>query len=233
MSRSARRAAGGPPPDAARGRPRWQRTARPDLSRTRVAARARSNVHMKGAVMARFESIHLFAGGGGDLIAAEIVNRRLRGTSSANHWTCAVENYAAQTTPSRPPRRRPRHRRPPASRHARRPGDGGVGLECHGCSRREPPGGAAQLLGPFHPQAGDRCSRVALSGARMRFATALGNLTTIIMEQGRRHGARGRRLRGLCRRVGGAGPGRCPGGLREQRDMGRRIPGYATGSTCS
>jgi DNA (cytosine-5)-methyltransferase 1 len=43
--------------------------------------------------MARFESIHLFAGGGGDLIAAEMIGGY--GVLAANHWTCAVENHGA------------------------------------------------------------------------------------------------------------------------------------------
>ncbi len=43
--------------------------------------------------MARFNSLHLFSGGGGDLQAVEMIGGY--GVLAANHWTCAIENSGA------------------------------------------------------------------------------------------------------------------------------------------
>ncbi|MGH2903570.1 MAG: DNA cytosine methyltransferase, partial [Solirubrobacteraceae bacterium] len=131
--------------------------------------------------MARFESIHLFAGGGGDLIASEMIGGH--GVLAANHWTCAVENHGANypdvdhligdLAVADP-------RRLPAVVH-----DASVlcaSPECDGWSLSRNHQEEVSRLGPFDPEQGIGRSRATV-WCPMRFATALPNLTTIIMEQ--------------------------------------------------
>ena len=131
--------------------------------------------------MARFESLHLFSGGGGDLQAAEMIG----GTAvlAANHWTCAVENSGANypdvdhligDLAIADPRSLPRivHQ---ATVLCASP-------ECDGWSLSRNYREEVSRLGPFDPKQGIGRSRATV-WCPMRFATALPNLTTIIMEQ--------------------------------------------------
>jgi len=131
--------------------------------------------------MARFESLHLFSGGGGDLQAAEMIG----GTAvlAANHWTCAVENSGANYPDIEhligdlaiaDPRSLPRivHQ---ATVLCASP-------ECDGWSLSRNYREEVSRLGPFDPKQGIGRSRATV-WCPMRFATALPNLTTIIMEQ--------------------------------------------------
>ncbi len=131
--------------------------------------------------MARFESIHLFAGGGGDLIAAEMIGGY--GVLAANHWTCAVENHGANypdvdhlvgDLAIADPRSLP-HVVHQATVLCASP-------ECDGWSLSRNHQEEVSRLGPFDPKQGIGRSRATV-WCPMRFATALGNLTTIIMEQ--------------------------------------------------
>jgi DNA (cytosine-5)-methyltransferase 1 len=136
---------------------------------------------MKGEAMARFESIHLFAGGGGDLIASEMVGGF--GVLAANHWTVAVENHGANfpevdhligdlaiADPLK---------LPPAIRQATVLY---ASPECDGWSLSRNHQEEVSKLGPFDPKQGIGRSRATVY-CPMRFATTLPNLTTIVMEQ--------------------------------------------------
>lgn len=131
--------------------------------------------------MARFESIHLFAGGGGDLIAAEMVGGSA--VLAANHWVYAVENHGANypevdhligdlavANPATLP----------AAVH-----NANVlcaSPECDGWSLSRNFREEVSRLGPFDPAQGIGRSRATV-WCPMRFASALPSLTTIIMEQ--------------------------------------------------
>jgi len=131
--------------------------------------------------MARFSSIHLFAGGGGDLIGAEMIGGS--GVLAANHWTCAVENHGANfpnvehligDLAIADPRNLPGvvHE---ATVLCASP-------ECDGWSLSRNHQEEISRLGPFDPKQGIGRSRATV-WCPMRFAAALPNLTTIIMEQ--------------------------------------------------
>ncbi len=131
--------------------------------------------------MARFESLHLFSGGGGDLQAAEMIGGAA--VLAANHWTCAVENSGANypdvdhligDLAIADPRSLPRivHQ---ATVLCASP-------ECDGWSLSRNYREEVSRLGPFDPKQGIGRSRATV-WCPMRFATALPNLTTIIMEQ--------------------------------------------------
>jgi site-specific DNA-cytosine methylase len=131
--------------------------------------------------MTRFESIHLFAGGGGDLIAAEMIGGY--GVLAANHWTCAVENHGANypdvdhligDLAIADPRKLPVGVRQATVLCA--------SPECDGWSLSRNHQEEVSRLGPFDPKQGIGRSRATV-WCPMRFASALPNLTTIIMEQ--------------------------------------------------
>lgn len=131
--------------------------------------------------MARFESIHLFAGGGGDLIAAEMIGGY--GVLAANHWTRAVENHGANypdvdhligDLAIADPRKLPVGVRQATVLCA--------SPECDGWSLSRNHQEEVSRLGPFDPKQGIGRSRATV-WCPMRFASALPNLTTIIMEQ--------------------------------------------------
>jgi DNA (cytosine-5)-methyltransferase 1 len=131
--------------------------------------------------MARFASIHLFAGGGGDLIAAEMIGGE--GVLAANHWTCAVENHSANyphvdhligDLAIADPRRLP-----PSVQQATVLC---ASPECDGWSLSRNHQEEVSRLGPFDPKQGIGRSRATV-WCPMRFAAALPNLTTIVMEQ--------------------------------------------------
>jgi len=129
----------------------------------------------------RFASIHLFSGGGGDLQAVEMIGGY--GVLAANHWTCAVEN-SGQNYPdiehligdlaiANPLKLDPAIRQ--ATVLCASP-------ECDGWSLSRNHQEEVSRLGPFDPKQGIGRSRATVY-CPMRFATALPNLTTIIMEQ--------------------------------------------------
>ena len=131
--------------------------------------------------MARFESIHLFAGGGGDLIASEMIGGF--GVLAANHWTCAVENHGANfpdvdhligDLAIADPLKLPAAIRQATVLCA--------SPECDGWSLSRNHQEEVSLLGPFDPKQGIGRSRATVY-CPMRFASTLPNLTTIIMEQ--------------------------------------------------
>jgi DNA (cytosine-5)-methyltransferase 1 len=136
---------------------------------------------MKGGVMARFESIHLFSGGGGDLQAVEMIGGC--GVLAANHWTCAVENSGANypdidhligDLAIADPLKLPAEIRQATVLCA--------SPECDGWSLSRNHQEEISRLGPFDPKQGIGRSRATVY-CPMRFATTLPNLTTIIMEQ--------------------------------------------------
>jgi site-specific DNA-cytosine methylase len=131
--------------------------------------------------MARFRSIHLFSGGGGDLQAVEMIGGY--GVLAANHWTCAIENSGANY---------------PDIEHLigdlaiANPSKLGAEIrdvpvlcaspECDGWSLSRNYQEEVSRLGPFDPKQGIGRSRATVY-CPMRFASALPNLTTILMEQ--------------------------------------------------
>jgi DNA (cytosine-5)-methyltransferase 1 len=131
--------------------------------------------------VARFESIHLFSGGGGDLQAVEMIGGQ--GVLAANHWTCAIENSGANypniehligdLAIANPLALDPAIRQ--ATVLCASP-------ECDGWSLSRNHQEEVSRLGPFDPKQGIGRSRATVY-CPMRFATALPNLTTIIMEQ--------------------------------------------------
>jgi DNA (cytosine-5)-methyltransferase 1 len=131
--------------------------------------------------MSRFESIHLFAGGGGDLIAAEMIGGF--GVLAANHWTCAVESHGANfpevdhligDLAIADPLKLPAGIRQATVLCA--------SPECDGWSLSRNHQEEVSQLGPYDPRQGIGRSRATVY-CPMRFATTLPNLTTIIMEQ--------------------------------------------------
>jgi DNA (cytosine-5)-methyltransferase 1 len=131
--------------------------------------------------MARFRSIHLFSGGGGDLQAVEMIGGY--GVLAANHWTCAIENSGANYPDIEhligdlaiaDPRKLGTEIRDAPVLCA--------SPECDGWSLSRNHQEEVSRLGPFDPKQGIGRSRATVY-CPMRFATALPNLTTIIMEQ--------------------------------------------------
>ena len=131
--------------------------------------------------MARFNSLHLFSGGGGDLQAVEMIGGY--GVLAANHWTCAVENSGANYPDIEhligdlaiaDPRSLPAIVNDATVLCA--------SPECDGWSLSRNYLEEVSRLGPFDPKQGIGRSRATV-WCPMRFATALPNLTTIIMEQ--------------------------------------------------
>ena len=131
--------------------------------------------------MARFNSLHLFSGGGGDLQAVEMIGGY--GVLAANHWTCAVENSGANYPDIEhligdlaiaDPRSLPAIVNDATVLCA--------SPECDGWSLSRNYMEEVSRLGPFDPKQGVGRSRATV-WCPMRFATALPNLTTIIMEQ--------------------------------------------------
>jgi len=131
--------------------------------------------------MTRFASIHLFSGGGGDLQAVEMIGGY--GVLAANHWTCAIENSGANYPDiehligdlaiANPLKLDPVIREAPVLC---------ASPECDGWSLSRNHQEEVSRLGPFDPKQGIGRSRATVY-CPMRFATALPNLTTIIMEQ--------------------------------------------------
>lgn len=131
--------------------------------------------------MARFKSIHLFSGGGGDLQAVEMIGGY--GVLAANHWTCAIENSGANYPDiehligdlaiANPRKLGAEIRDAPVLC---------ASPECDGWSLSRNHQEEVSRLGPFDPKQGIGRSRATVY-CPMRFATALPNLTTIIMEQ--------------------------------------------------
>ena len=131
--------------------------------------------------MSRFDSIHLFSGGGADLQVVEMLGGY--GVLAANHWTCAVENSGANypdiehligdLAVANPLKLDPRIRQAPVLC---------ASPECDGWSLSRNYQEEVSKLGPYDPKQGIGRSRATVY-CPMRFASALPNLTTIIMEQ--------------------------------------------------
>ncbi len=131
--------------------------------------------------MARFHSLHLFAGGGGDLQAVEMIGGE--GVLAANHWTAAIETSGSNypqidhligDLAIADPRKLPAVVQQATVLCA--------SPECDGWSLSRNHREEVSRLGPFDPSQGIGRSRATV-WCPMRFATALPNLTTIIMEQ--------------------------------------------------
>ena len=212
---------------------REQLAARAHLSARppRWARRGASPISHERSSYGSLQFIHLFSGGGGDLQAVEMIGGY--GVLAANHWTCAVENSGANYPDIE-------HLigdlaiAEPAQASARRSGDAPVlcaSPECDGWSLSRNYQEEVSRLGPFDPKQGIGRSRATVY-CPMRFATALPNLTTIIMEQ---VVDMVREARDFARYVARMGQARlaCPGGHARTARYGAPRHSPVTGCTCS